>query len=147
VAGRGGDDLRATAAGPRLQSMVAFGFAFEPSKSDEIRQKPAPPRLVAAVGGRRLSPAGPRQVMERIDMPVSPASPEEKPPSGHTPDRVPKQVWLAVWFAVFGAMATAAVAIVNGGVSHATHLWSVGAPCIGIAALTAVVCYALVRYR
>ena len=77
----------------------------------------------------------------------SPQNPKEKSPSNETSERIPKQVWLAAWLAVVGAVVAGAVAIVNGGVTSATHLWSVGVPCFSIAGMMAVVCYAIVRYR
>lgn len=64
-----------------------------------------------------------------------------------TSHRVPKRVWLAAWLAVFGAVLATVVALVNGGISHSTHIWSVAAPCLSLAGMIAVVCYAIVRYR
>ena len=70
----------------------------------------------------------------------SPQNPNDTPPGGETSNRVPKQVRLAAWLAVFGAIVTA-------GVASATPIWCVAAACISIAAMMAVVCYAIVRYR
>ena len=70
----------------------------------------------------------------------SPESPNEKPLSSDTNERVPKQVRLAAWLAAFGA-------IVAAGVASLTPIWCVAAACISVAAMMAVVCYAIVRYR
>lgn len=70
----------------------------------------------------------------------SPQSQKEKPLCGDTSDRVPKQVRLAAWLAVLGAAVAA-------GVASLTPIWCVAAACISVAAMMAVVCYAIVRYR
>ncbi len=72
---------------------------------------------------------------------------DKTPVSEETNHRIPKRVWLAAWLAVLGAVMTTVVAIVNGGISSATHIWSVAAPCASIAGMIAVVCYAIQRYR
>jgi hypothetical protein len=61
-------------------------------------------------------------------------------PSNDPNERVPKQVRLAAWLAVFGA-------IVVGGVASATPIDCIAGPCIAIAVMMAVVCYAIVRFR
>jgi len=67
-------------------------------------------------------------------------SPNEKSLGGDTAERVPKQVRLAAWLAVFGA-------VVAAGVASLTPIWCVAGACISVAAMMAVVCYAIVRYR
>ncbi len=74
------------------------------------------------------------------DMSESTQSPNEKSLTGDASERVPKQVRWAAWLAVFGTVVTA-------GVASATPIWPVAAACISVAAMTAVVCYAIVRYR
>ena len=65
-----------------------------------------------------------------------------------TSHRIPKRVWLAAGLAICGAVLTAAVAMVNESPGEgAGQIWSVAAPCISIAAMVAVVCYAIVRCR
>ncbi len=61
--------------------------------------------------------------------------------------RIPKRVWLAAGLAVFGTLVTAVVAILNESPGSAGQIWSVAAPCISLAAMIAVVCYAIVRHR
>jgi len=56
-------------------------------------------------------------------------------------------VWLAAWLAVVGAVVTAVVAIVNEGGPSAAQMWSVAVPCISVAAMMAIVCYAIVKFR
>ena len=73
---------------------------------------------------------------------------DNKALNGDASHRIPKRVWLAAGLALVGAILTAAVAMVNespGG--GAGQMWSVAAPSISIAAMVAVVCYAIVRYR
>jgi len=77
---------------------------------------------------------------QRPDMADSPQSPNEKSLSGDTSERVPKQMRLAACLAVFGAAVTA-------GGGSATPIWCVARACISVAAMIAVVCYALLRYR
>jgi hypothetical protein len=55
-------------------------------------------------------------------------------------ERVPKQVRLAAWLAVFGA-------VVIAGVASLTPTWSVAGACISVAVMMAVTCYAMVRHR
>lgn len=72
----------------------------------------------------------------------------EKAASSDTSEHISKRVWLAAGLALVGAILTAAVAIVNespGG--GAGQMWSVAAPCLSLAAMIAVVCYAIVRRR
>jgi hypothetical protein len=69
-----------------------------------------------------------------------PQTQDERALSGNTSERIPKQVRLAAWLAVFGAAVTA-------GTASATPIWCVAAACISIAAMIAVVCYAILRYR
>ncbi len=79
-------------------------------------------------------------------MNTQPETQNEKATSSNS-ERIPKQVRLAAWLAVLGAVLTTVVALVNGGISSGKQIWSVAAPCIAIAGMTAVVCYAIVRYR
>ncbi len=69
-----------------------------------------------------------------------PQTQDERASSGNTSERIPKQVRLAAWLAVFGAVVTA-------GTASATTIWPVAAACISVAFMMAVVCYAIVRYR
>ncbi len=72
----------------------------------------------------------------------------EKAESTGTSERIPKRVWLAAGLALIGAILTAAVAMVNetpGGGSG--QMWSVAAPCLSLAGMMAIVCYAVVRYH
>jgi len=80
-------------------------------------------------------------------MTTSPQSQNEKSLRSESSQRVPKRVWLAAWLALVGAVVTEIVAIVNEGGPSATQMWSVAAPCISVAAMMAVVCYAIVKYR
>lgn len=65
---------------------------------------------------------------------------KEQSASGDSSERVPKQVRLAAWLAVFGAAVTA-------GTASGTPIWCVAAASMSVAAMMAVVCYAIVRYR
>ena len=71
----------------------------------------------------------------------------EKPPSGDTSHRIPRRVWVAACLAVVGALMIAVVAIVNEGGGSPVQIWNLGAPSFCIAAMIAVVCYAIVRHR
>ena len=82
-----------------------------------------------------------------MTMQIQTETQNEKAVSGNTSHCIPKQVWLSAWLAVFGAAVAAAIAIVNGGVTSASQMWSVAAPCISVALMMAVVCWAIVRYR
>ncbi len=64
-----------------------------------------------------------------------------------TPHRIPRRVWLAASLAICGGLVTAVVAIVNESSGAAGQMWSVAAPCVSIAGMIAVVCFAIVRYR
>ena len=55
-------------------------------------------------------------------------------------ERIPKQVKLAAWLSVFGA-------IMTGGIASATPVEHIVGPCIGIAVMMAVVCFAIIKYR
>ena len=73
-------------------------------------------------------------------MEPSPQETNVESPNKEPKERIPKQVKLAAWLAVFGA-------ILVGGVASATPLEPIAGPCIGIAVMMAIVCYAIVRYR
>ena len=62
-------------------------------------------------------------------------------PNKEPKDRIPRQVWLAAWLTVFGTVMLGIVAFV------ASEGEPVAGPCIGIAVIMSVVCYAIVRYR
>ena len=64
----------------------------------------------------------------------------EKAASSDTSERIPKQVRLAAWLAVFGAVVTA-------GTASATPIWCVAAASMSVALMMAVVCYAIVKYH
>jgi hypothetical protein len=72
-------------------------------------------------------------------MEPSPQETNVESPKNEQNERVPKQVKLAAWLAVFGA-------IMVGGVASATPVEPIAGPCIGIAVMMAIVCYAIVRY-
>ncbi len=77
---------------------------------------------------------------QKPTMSIQPEPQKEKAASGDTSERIPKQVRLAAWLAVLGA-------IVAAGTASATPLWPVAAASISVALMMAVVCYAIVRYR
>ncbi len=64
----------------------------------------------------------------------------EKAIGGNSGERIPKQVRLAAWLAVFGAAVTA-------GTASATTIWPVAAASMSVGFMMAVVCYAIIRYR
>jgi hypothetical protein len=65
----------------------------------------------------------------------------DESPNNEQNDRIPKQVWLATWLTVFGTVMLGTVAFV------ASEGEPVAGPCIGIAVMMAIVCYAMIRYR
>ena len=73
-------------------------------------------------------------------MEQSPQPENIEPPNNKANERIPKQVKLAAWLAVFGA-------IIIGGVASATPVEPIAGPCIGIAVMMAIVCFAIIRYR
>ncbi len=73
-------------------------------------------------------------------MNTQPETQNEKSLCSDTSERVPKQVRLAAWLAVFGAAVTA-------GTASATTIWPVAAASVSVALMMAVVCYAIVKYR
>ena len=78
-------------------------------------------------------------VKGRWDMELSPQQTNVESPNKEPKERIPKQVKLAAWLAVF-------TALVIGGVAAATP-WNTTGPCIGIAVMMAVVCFAIIKYR
>ena len=73
-------------------------------------------------------------------MEPSPQHKIDDSPDNEQNDRIPRQVWLAAWLAIFGA-------IMVGGIASATPIEPIAGPCIGIAVMMAIVCYAMIRYR
>lgn len=65
---------------------------------------------------------------------------QDKAVSGSPSECIPKQVKLAAWLAVFGA-------VVAAGTASATTIWPVAAASMSVPFMMAVVCYAIVRYR
>ena len=67
------------------------------------------------------------------------SQPENNETQNNPKQRIPRQVWLATGLAVF-------TALVIGGVAAATP-WNTTGPCIGIAVMMAIICFAIIKYR